>query len=110
MPAGAIGLDRAREGQLGPEALNADFEAPADTRTFFERNPNVVNGLLVLAALVAAVGGFLASAAAREQPYVAARFDLRKSLPPPSESGGCDDSCLSGFFGFRSVGKIRITA
>ena len=60
LPAGAIGLDRAREGELGPEALNADFEAPADTRTFFERNPNVVNGLLVLAALVAAVGGFLA--------------------------------------------------
>ena len=42
--------------------------------------------------------------------YVAARFDLRKSLPPPSASGGCDDSCLSGFFGFRSVGKILITA
>ena len=60
LPAGAIGLDRVREGELGPEALNADFEAPADTRTFFERNPNVVNGLLVLAALVAAVGGFLA--------------------------------------------------
>ena len=60
LPAGAIGLDRARESQLGAEILNADFEPPVDTRTFFERNPNVVNGLLVLAALVAAVGGFLA--------------------------------------------------
>ena len=46
---------------------------------------------------------------ARER-YVAARFDLRKSLPPPSVLGGCDDSCSSGFFGFRSVGKILMTA
>ena len=60
LPAGAIGLDRARKAQLGGEVLNEDFEPPVDTRTFFERNPNVVNGLLVLAALVAAVGGFLA--------------------------------------------------
>ncbi len=60
LPASAIGLDRARESQLGGEILNVDFEPPVDTRTFFERNPNVVNGLLVLAALVAAVGGFLA--------------------------------------------------
>ena len=60
LPATAIGLDRAREAQLGRETLNEDFEPPADTRTFFERNPNVVNGLLVLAAFVAAVGGLLA--------------------------------------------------
>ena len=60
LPAGAICLDRARESQLGGEILNEDFEPPVDTRTFFERNPNVVNGLLVLAALVAAVGGLLA--------------------------------------------------
>ena len=60
LPASAIGLDRAREADLGREILNEDFEPPVDTRTFFEKNPNVVNGLLVLAALVAAVGGFLA--------------------------------------------------
>ena len=60
LPASAIGLDRAREAQLGREILNEDFEPPTDTRTFFERNPNVVNGVLVLAALVAAVGGLLA--------------------------------------------------
>ena len=60
LPASAIGLDRARDADLGGEILNEAFEPPADTRTFFEKNPNVVNGLLVLAALVAAVGGFLA--------------------------------------------------
>jgi hypothetical protein len=60
LPASAIGLDRASEAELGSETLNEDFEAPADTRTFYERHPNVVNGLLVLAALVAAVGGLLA--------------------------------------------------
>lgn len=60
LPAGAIGLERAVAGALGPEALNEDFEPPADTRTFFERNPNVVNGLLVVAAIVVAVGGLLA--------------------------------------------------
>ena len=60
LPASAIGLDRAREAELGRETLNADFEPPADARTFFEKNPNVVNGLLVLVAIVAAVAGLLA--------------------------------------------------
>jgi len=60
LPANAIGLERAREAALGSETLNEDFEPPADTCTFFERNPNVVNGLLVLVALVATVGGLLA--------------------------------------------------
>ena len=60
MPANAIGLERASEAALGSETLNEDFEPPADTRTFFERNPNLVNALLVVAALVAAIGGLLA--------------------------------------------------
>ena len=60
LPANAIGLERASEAALGSETLNEDFELPADTRTFFERNPNLVNGLLVVAALVAAIGGLLA--------------------------------------------------
>jgi hypothetical protein len=43
--------------------------------------------------------------------YVAARFDLRKSLPAPSvEVDADDESVFSGSFGLRSVGKIRITA
>lgn len=60
LPATAIGLDRAVAGSLGPESLNADFEPPADTRTFFEKHSSLVNGLLVVAAVVVAVGGLLA--------------------------------------------------
>jgi hypothetical protein len=60
LPPTAIGLERAVEGALGTESLNDAFEPPADTRTFFEKNTNLVNGLLVVAALVVAVGGLLA--------------------------------------------------
>jgi hypothetical protein len=60
LPATAIGLGRAVDGALGPETLNDAFEPPADTRTFFERNRSAVNGLLVVAAIVVAVGGLLA--------------------------------------------------
>jgi len=60
LPASAIGLDRAVAGELLPETLNEEFEPPVDTRTFFEKNSNLVNGLLVLAAIVVAVGGLLA--------------------------------------------------
>jgi hypothetical protein len=60
LPPSAIGLERTVAGTLGPEALNEEFEPPADTRTFFEKHPNVVNGLLVAAAIVVAVGGLLA--------------------------------------------------
>jgi hypothetical protein len=60
LPATAIGLRRAVEGTLGPETVNAAFEPPADTRTFFERNRGALNGLLVVAAIVVAVGGLLA--------------------------------------------------
>ena len=47
-------------GHARPGGLNEDFEPPADTRTFFEKHDGLVNGLLVLAALVVAVGGLLA--------------------------------------------------
>jgi hypothetical protein len=36
------------------------FEAPADTRTFFERNDYLIQVLLVAAALVAAAAGIVA--------------------------------------------------
>ena len=68
LPATAIGLDRAVAGELGPESLNEDFEPPADTRTFFEKHSGLVNGLLVLAAVVVAVGGLLALRRRAEPP------------------------------------------
>jgi hypothetical protein len=60
LPAAATGSERAAVGTLGAEAVNDLFEPPADTRTFFEKNDGLVTGLLVLAAIVVAVGGLLA--------------------------------------------------
>jgi hypothetical protein len=62
LPAAATGIARAREGRLGPELLNELFEPPVevDKRTFFEKNDALIQVLLVLAALVVAVGGILA--------------------------------------------------
>ena len=60
LPAAATGFERAVEGRLGPESVNEFFEPPADTRTFFERNDSALQALLVLAAIVVAVGGILA--------------------------------------------------
>ncbi len=60
LPAAATGFERAGVGTLGAEAVNDLFEPPADTRTFFERNRGALNALLVLAAIVVAVGGLLA--------------------------------------------------
>ena len=60
LPTSALRVERAVGGTLGPEAVNDAFEPPADTRTFFERNRAAVNVLLVLAAMVVAVGGVLA--------------------------------------------------
>jgi hypothetical protein len=60
LPAAATGVEHAAVGTLGPEAVNDVYEAPADTRTFFERNGWVVQALLVAAALVAAAAGLLA--------------------------------------------------
>ena len=60
LPAAATGFGRAVSGRLSPESVNELFEPPADTRTFFERNDVALQGLLVLAAIVVAVGGVLA--------------------------------------------------
>jgi hypothetical protein len=62
LPATATGFEQAREGSLGPERANELFEPPAevDTRTFFERYDALVEGALVLAAIVVAAGGVLA--------------------------------------------------
>lgn len=60
LPAAATGFERAREGTLGRERANELFEAPADTRSFFERNDYLVEVLLVVAAIVVAAGGVLA--------------------------------------------------
>ena len=45
---------------LGPERRNEAFEPPADTRSFAERNPRLIQVVLALAAGALAVGGFLA--------------------------------------------------
>ncbi len=60
LPPAATGFEAAVGGTLGPESVNELFEPAADTRTFFERNDAVLQVLLVVAAIVAAVGGFLA--------------------------------------------------
>ena len=60
LPAGATGFERARTGTLGSERANGLFEAPADTRSFFERNDSLIEAALVLAAIVVAAGGLLA--------------------------------------------------
>ena len=60
LPAAATGVDHAAGGTLGAETVNELYVAPADTRTFLERNGWVVQGLLVAAALVAAAAGLLA--------------------------------------------------
>jgi hypothetical protein len=60
LPATATGVEHAAVGTLGAETVNDMYEAPADTRTFLERNGWVVQALLVAAALVAAAAGLLA--------------------------------------------------
>ena len=60
LPAAATGFEEARSGTLAPERENPSYEAPADTRTFFERNDRLVQAALVAAALVVAAAGLLA--------------------------------------------------
>jgi hypothetical protein len=60
LPAAATGFERAVEGTLRAERTNPLFEAPEDTRTFFERNDFLIQVLLVAAALVVAAGGIVA--------------------------------------------------
>jgi hypothetical protein len=60
LPAGATGFEEAVEGSLGAEGANPLFEASESTETFFERNDFLIQGLLVVAALVVAAGGVVA--------------------------------------------------
>ena len=60
LPPAATGFERAVEGNLGAERVNALFESPADTTTFFERYDYLVQALLVVAAIVVAAGGVVA--------------------------------------------------
>jgi len=60
LPPAATGFEGAREGSLGRERGNELFEAPADTRTFFERNDYLVEVALVVGAIVVAAAGLLA--------------------------------------------------
>ncbi len=46
--------------QLGSERLSDLFEPPADSRSFVERNPKLIQGTLALAAFALCLGGFLA--------------------------------------------------
>lgn len=45
---------------LGPERANAAFEPPADTRSFAERHPALIEFVLALAAVALLAGGLLA--------------------------------------------------
>jgi hypothetical protein len=59
-PTGSLDLESAAEATLGPEALNSDFEPPEDTRSFVERNPELITAALAVAAAVLGAGAFLA--------------------------------------------------
>src|SRR3954451_9423425 len=60
LPRSELDLAHARVGRLGREAVNASFEPRPDTRSFAAKHPAVVSGTLALAAVVVALGGFLA--------------------------------------------------
>lgn len=60
LPASALGIKHAVDGRLGSEHTNPTFEPPPDTRSFTERNPEVVKGALALAALALGAVGLLA--------------------------------------------------
>jgi len=60
LPASAVGAEHPASGQLGPERENSSFKPPADTRSFATRNPGLITGALVLAALALGAVGLLA--------------------------------------------------
>jgi Protein of unknown function (DUF3999) len=60
LPTGTLGVERAVRGRLGSERENPAFEPPPDTRSFTARNPGLVTGALVLAALALSAVGLLA--------------------------------------------------
>jgi hypothetical protein len=60
LPDRALPRDSFVRGTLGPEGENAAFEAPADTRSFLERNRWLVQVVLALVAVALVVSGFFA--------------------------------------------------
>jgi hypothetical protein len=60
LPRNVLGLDRLRRGSLGPETLNAEFEAAPDTRSFVKKHPAIVDAALAVTAAMLGLGGFLA--------------------------------------------------
>jgi hypothetical protein len=60
LPTSAVGAENPVSGHLGPERKNPSFEPPPDTRSFATRNPEVITGALVLAALALGAVGLLA--------------------------------------------------
>jgi hypothetical protein len=63
-----IDPDSAAAATLGREALNPDWEAPKDTRSFTARHPQVIKAALALAAVVLLFGAFLALRGRTESP------------------------------------------
>lgn len=63
-----IDPDSAANATLGREALNPDWEAPEDTRSFTARHPQVMKAALALAAAVLLFGAFLALRRRTESP------------------------------------------
>jgi hypothetical protein len=59
-PPSSVDLDAASEATLGREAVNPEFEPPEDTRSFVERNPELITAALAIAAAVLGAGAFLA--------------------------------------------------
>ena len=60
LPARALPRVSSARATLGPERENPDFEPPADTRSFLERNRWVLQVVLALVAVALAVSGFFA--------------------------------------------------
>jgi hypothetical protein len=60
LPASALGAEHAVPARWGPARENPAFEPPPDTRSFAARNPGVITGALVLAALALGAVGLLA--------------------------------------------------
>ena len=60
LPVATLGAEQARAAALGDERVNARYRPPPDTRSFAARHPEVVQAALAVAAIVLAVGGFLA--------------------------------------------------
>ncbi len=60
LPASAMENERTVSGRLGAEHENPSFQPPPDTRSFATRNPGLITGALVLAAVALGAVGLLA--------------------------------------------------